>query len=58
MTVLAHGPSSAEALVEKVYGLQLDRRLRRYAESAVEAYLGYLAAGGRVVLSNNQWSLA
>ena len=57
VTELAHGASSAEALVEKVYGPHLDRRLRRYAESAVEAYLGYLAAGGRVVLSNNQWSL-
>lgn len=58
VSALAQGPSSAEALVDKVYGPQLDRRLRRYAESAVEAYLAYLAAGGRVWLSNGEWSLA
>ena len=57
VAALAKGASSADALVEHVYGRQLDRRLRRYAESAVEAYLAYLAAGGRVVLSHGQWSL-
>lgn len=57
VSALAGGASSADALVEKVYGPQLDRRLRRYAESALEAYLAYLAGGGRVALANDQWSL-
>ena len=57
VVALGEEPGTAEALVDRVYGTQLDRRLRRYAESAVEAYLAYLAAGGRVTLSNGEWSL-
>jgi glyoxylase-like metal-dependent hydrolase (beta-lactamase superfamily II) len=57
VVALGKGPRSAAALVDRVYGAQLGSELRRYAESAVEAYLAYLAAGGRVVLSNGKWSL-
>ena len=41
------GPSRAGALVDTVYGAELDPRLRRAAEGSLMAILGYLAAVGR-----------
>jgi glyoxylase-like metal-dependent hydrolase (beta-lactamase superfamily II) len=55
---LKDGPLSADALLEQVYGTDLDPRLRPYAETAVEAYLAYLRAQQRVRESaSGVWSL-
>lgn len=56
---LKDGPLSADALLEQVYGSELDPRLRHYAETAVEAYLAYLRDQGRVrEAASGVWSLA
>jgi len=55
---LKDGPLSAEALLDKVYGVSLDARLRHYAETAIEAYLAFLQAQQRVRASpSGMWSL-
>ena len=55
---LKDGPLTADALLEQVYGTELDPRLRPYAETAVEAYLAYLEKQGRVRQSpSGVWSL-
>ncbi len=55
---LQDGPLSADALLEQVYGPELDRRMRQYAETAVEAYLEYLRDQKRVrESSSGVWSL-
>jgi glyoxylase-like metal-dependent hydrolase (beta-lactamase superfamily II) len=54
---LRTGPHSPAALVEAIYGAQLDRRLRTYAESAVEAYLAYLEEAGEASVRNGEWNL-
>jgi glyoxylase-like metal-dependent hydrolase (beta-lactamase superfamily II) len=48
---------TVEQLVDDIYGGGLDVRLRAYAGSAVEAYLAYLEADGRVSRSAERWSL-
>jgi glyoxylase-like metal-dependent hydrolase (beta-lactamase superfamily II) len=49
---------TADALIDDIYGTELDPRLRGYAASAVEAYLAFLALGGRAQMSGDgTWSL-
>lgn len=58
LTALRRGPQTADALVDRIYGSELDPRLRHYATSAIDAYLVYLNAGGRVEVSaDGTWSL-
>lgn len=55
---LKDGPLSADALLEQVYGTDLDPRLRHYAETAIEAYLAYLRDRKRVRESaSGVWSI-
>lgn len=55
---LKDGPLSADALLEQVYGVSLDPRLRHYAETAIEAYLAYLHDQKKVRESaSGVWSL-
>jgi glyoxylase-like metal-dependent hydrolase (beta-lactamase superfamily II) len=55
---LKDGPLSADALLDQVYGTELDPRIRPYAETAIEAYLAYLHAQKRVRESaSGVWSL-
>ncbi len=54
---LRTGPHTPAALVEAIYGAQLDTRLRFYAESAVEAYLAYLEEAGEAGVRNGEWNL-
>jgi glyoxylase-like metal-dependent hydrolase (beta-lactamase superfamily II) len=58
ITALRAGPQSADELVSRIYGAELEDSLRAYAASAVEAYLLFLEHGGRVNLRAGQWSLA
>jgi hydroxyacylglutathione hydrolase len=49
---------TADALIDDIYGAALDPVLRNYAGSAIEAYLAFLAAGGRAAMSaDGTWSL-
>lgn len=49
---------TAEALIDVIYGASLEPVLRNYAGSAIEAYLAFLAAGGRAEMSaDGTWSL-
>jgi glyoxylase-like metal-dependent hydrolase (beta-lactamase superfamily II) len=49
---------TADALIDDIYGTALERALRNYAGSAIEAYLAFLAAGGRAEMSvDGTWSL-
>jgi glyoxylase-like metal-dependent hydrolase (beta-lactamase superfamily II) len=49
---------TAEALIDEIYGASLEPALRHYAGSAIEAYLAFLAAGGRAEVSaDGTWSL-
>ena len=49
---------TADALIDDIYGTSLAPALRNYAGSAIEAYLAFLAAGGRAEMSANRtWSL-
>ncbi|HEY0673821.1 MAG TPA: MBL fold metallo-hydrolase [Longimicrobiales bacterium] len=54
---LQAGPARAEDLVDRIYGRELDPRLRVYAADAVLAYLAYLQNGGMVQHTQNVWSL-
>jgi glyoxylase-like metal-dependent hydrolase (beta-lactamase superfamily II) len=58
LAALRQGAGSAAELVDRVYGSELDARLRPYAESAVEAYLAYLEDAGSVEHDNGEWSVA
>lgn len=57
MTALKDGPATAEQLVDRIYGEQLDPALRTYAGDAVLAYLLYLRNGGVVDLRQQRWEL-
>jgi glyoxylase-like metal-dependent hydrolase (beta-lactamase superfamily II) len=47
-TALRDGYRSTTAITNRVYGNELDPRLRSFAEAAVEAYLEYLRETGRL----------
>jgi glyoxylase-like metal-dependent hydrolase (beta-lactamase superfamily II) len=55
---LQSGPQTAQQLVDRIYGAELDETLRAYAATALEAYLLFLEHGERVTLSGGRWSLA
>lgn len=55
LEALAAGPAMPEALVDRIYGPDLDPGLRRVAEGATVAYLEHLAAGGRVTRDGKTW---
>jgi glyoxylase-like metal-dependent hydrolase (beta-lactamase superfamily II) len=54
---LQSGPQTAQQLVDRIYGTELDETLRAYAATALEAYLLFLEHGERVTLSGGRWSL-
>jgi hydroxyacylglutathione hydrolase len=58
LSALQSGPASAEELVDRIYGAELDPVLKGYAADAVLAYLMYLRNGGVVDLRENRWSRA
>ena len=55
---LQNGSRDVSELLSTIYGSDLDPQLRSYAGSAIEAYLHYLLAEGRVQHTNMKWSRA
>jgi glyoxylase-like metal-dependent hydrolase (beta-lactamase superfamily II) len=54
---LKDGPRTSHQLVSFIYGHSLDAQLHSYAANAVQAYLAYLQAEGKVRCAHEQWSL-
>ena len=58
LAALAEGPGSADLVLKRVYGADLDPRLRVAAAGATLAYLAHLQHLGRVRRAGESWSLA
>ncbi|HKJ92452.1 MAG TPA: MBL fold metallo-hydrolase [Longimicrobiales bacterium] len=57
VAALQESPLSADALLDAVYGGELDARLREAARGATHAYLRHLEARGVVRLGDGGWAL-